>query len=89
MDNKQEDKKIESIPSAKQPKQVLTLYFTENLVDSLDDFIHLARKELPIYKRRKLNRTALIQLILDEVMEDYAKFQNESFLWKLLLNTNE
>lgn len=85
MDNKQE-KETESTIATKQTKQVLTLYFTEELVDSLDDFIHLAKKKLPVYKRRKLNRTTLIQLILDEVMEDHAKFQNESFLWKLLLS---
>lgn len=89
MNNNKEDSKIESTLSTKQPKQVLTLCFTENLVDSLDDFIYLARKELPIYKRRKLNRTTLIQLILNEVIEDYEKFQKESFIWKLLLNSKE
>jgi hypothetical protein len=86
MDNKKEDK--ETI-ATKQTKQVLTLYFTENLVDSLDDLIHSARKKMPAYKRRKLNRTTLIQTILDEVMDDYAKFQEESFVWKLLLNTKD
>jgi hypothetical protein len=73
----------------KKTEQVLTLYFTENLVDSLDDLIHAARKEMPIYKRRKLNRTTLIQLVLNEIMDNHEKYKSESFVWKLLLNAKE
>lgn len=85
------ERKIESGSSEikKQAKQVVTLHFTENLVDSLDDLIYQARKEMPIYKRKKLNRTTLVQLVLDEIMNDYAGFQDESFVWKLLLDTKE
>ena len=89
MNNKQEGKETESEVKVKQEKQVLTLYFTTNLVDSIDDFIHLAKKQLPAHKKRKLNRTNLIQLILDEVMQDHAKFQDESFIWKLLLTSKD
>jgi len=89
MNNKLEGKEIKLEFATKQEKQVLTLYFTTELVDSIDDFIHLAKKQLPAYKKRKLNRTNLIQLILDEVMQDHAKFQGESFVWKLLLTSKD
>lgn len=83
MSNEQE----KEIESTKQAKQVLTIYFTEELIDSLDDLIHTVRKEMPVYKRRKLNRTFLLQLLLDEIMTDYARYQSESFVWKLLLSS--
>lgn len=82
MNNKQEEIELEL--ATKQEKQVVTLYFTPDLVDLIDDFIYLAKKRLPVYKKRKLNRTNLVQLILNEVMNDHMKFQEESFLWKLL-----
>lgn len=84
--NSKQEKEIES---TKQTKQVLTIYFTEELIDSLDDLIHTARKEMPAYKRRKLNRTVLLQLLLDEIMTDYSRYQKRSFVWRLLQSSKE
>jgi hypothetical protein len=88
MENKKDGKETELTP-AKQERQVLTLYFNVELVDNIDDFLHLARKKIPVYKRRKLSRTTLIGLILQEVMDDYAQFQSDSFLYKLLLTSKD
>lgn len=87
--NNEQEKKTGSKVEKKQIKQVLTIYFTEELIDSMDDLIHTARKEMPEFKRRKLNRTFLLQLLLDEIILDYSLYQKESFVWRLLLSSKE
>lgn len=69
---------------AKKEKEIINIYFDLDLVNNLDDFIHNTRKQLPVHKKKKLNRTSVITLILQEVFDEYAKFNNESFLSKLI-----
>lgn len=81
-----EDNQIDNfIEERKQPKEMISFYCDLNLVNFLDDFIHLTKKELPINKKKKLNRTSIIHLILRALMEDWAKKQDQSFLNKLIL----
>lgn len=84
MDENQCAEVVEIQSITKQEKQILTLHFTVGLVDDIDDFIYTAKKELPARRKRKLNRTTLLQLILEEVMDDFSKFREDSFLWKLI-----
>lgn len=69
---------------AKKEKETLTIYLDLDLVNELEEFIHQTRKQLPAQKKKRLNRTAIIQLVLKEIMEDQAKLKNESFLSKLI-----
>lgn len=69
---------------AKKEKEIVNIYFDLNLVNDLDDFIHNTRKQLPIHKKKKLNRTAIVTLILKEVFDEHAKFKQDSFLSKLI-----
>jgi hypothetical protein len=52
---------------AKKEKEMLTIYFEPDLVNDLDDFIHLTKKQLPVHKKKKLNRSIIIQLVLKEI----------------------
>jgi uncharacterized protein YqeY len=68
----------------KEEKEIVTHYLDKNLVDLIADFIHETRKELPTAKRKKLNRTLVISLIMNEVMIEYSQFKDESFLARLI-----
>lgn len=69
---------------AKKEKEIVNIYFDSDLVNDLDDFIHNTRKQLPIHKKKKLNRTAIVTLILREVFDDYSNLKKDSFLSKLI-----
>lgn len=84
----EEDKEVKTIRLAKKGKQLTSIYLNVELIESIDDFIYFAKKELPLNKRKKLNRSAFIQLILSEVIEDHSRCKDESFLWKLILASN-
>lgn len=73
----------------KKEKEIVNIYFDLDLVNDLDDFIHDTRKQLPIHKKKKLNRTAIITLILREVFNEHAKFKKDSFLSKLISTWKE
>lgn len=68
----------------KKEKEMLTIYFDPDLVDDLDDFIHQTKKQLPVHKKKRLNRSLLIQLVLKEVFDEHTKFEKESFLSRLI-----
>jgi hypothetical protein len=68
----------------KEEKELVTHYLDKNLVDLIADFIHETRKELPTAKRKKLNRTLVISLIMNEVMTEHSQFKDESFLARLI-----
>jgi Glu-tRNA(Gln) amidotransferase subunit E-like FAD-binding protein len=70
--------------SRKKEKEIVTHYLDKSLVDLIADFIHETRKELPTAKRKKLNRTLVISLIMNEVMTEYSQFKDESFLARLI-----
>ena len=69
---------------AKKEKEMLTIYFDVDLVNALDDFIHHTKMQLPVHKKKRLNRTTIIHLILREVIDEQARVKNESFLSKLI-----
>jgi hypothetical protein len=68
----------------KEEKELVTHYLDKNLVDLIADFIHETRKELPVGKRKRLNRTLVISLIMNEVMTEHSQFKDESFLARLI-----
>lgn len=69
---------------AKKEKEMVTIYFDLDLVNDIDDFIHQTKKQLPVHKKKRLNRTTLVHLVLKEIMDEHARFKNESFLSKLI-----
>jgi hypothetical protein len=69
---------------AKKEKEMLTIYFEPDLVNDLDDFIHLTKKQLPVHKKKKLNRSIIIQLVLKEIIDEHMRFEKESVLSKLI-----
>jgi uncharacterized protein YqeY len=68
----------------KEEKEIVTHYLDKSLVDLIADFIHETRKELPTAKRKKLNRTLVISLIMNEVMTEHSRFEDDSFLARLI-----
>lgn len=72
-----------SIPSSPN-REVLTFRFNTDLVEQIDEFIYQNRKQLPFKKRKKLNRTTIVGIILQDVYGDWAKFGNNSYLFRLL-----
>jgi recombinational DNA repair protein RecT len=67
----------------KEEKELLTFYFPVGLVDQFDEFIYHTKKQIRVNKRKKLSRTALAHIILQDVFDEYAKFGNKSHLWKV------
>ena len=66
-----------------QVREVLTIYFNVDLVNQVDDFIHQNKKNLPISKRKRLSRTTIIGLVLQNAFDDYSKFGHNSELWNI------
>jgi hypothetical protein len=63
-------------------KEMVTHYFELDLIDDIADFIHQFRKQLPLNKRKKLNRSLILKVVMTEVMKEYKTFGNDSFLSK-------
>jgi hypothetical protein len=80
-DNQKDSLKMEK----KQPKEMVSFYCDLSLVNSLDDYIHLKKRELPVNKKKKLNRTIVFHLVLSAIMDNHEKKQNQSFLNELIL----
>lgn len=66
------------------PKEAVSFKCSIELVEQFDDFIYQSRKHLPISKRKKLNRTAFFTILLQDVLDEYEKFGNKSYLWRVL-----
>lgn len=67
----------------KKERELLTFYFPVGLVDQFDEFIYHTKKQIRVNKRKKLSRTALAQMILQDVFDEYAKFGDKSYLWRV------
>lgn len=75
---------VKITPPVTQPeKEMVGHYFDVDLLNEIADFIYINKKQLPMVKRKKLNRSNLISLIVKEAFADYQKFGNSSFLGKI------
>lgn len=65
-------------------RETVTHYFDKTTVDLMADFIHETRKKLPLTKRKKLNRSLLINMAMFEILKENSKFGADSFLSRLI-----
>lgn len=72
-----------NLPEKQPEKEMVGHYFDVDLLNEIADFIYMNKKHLPVGRRKKLNRSNLINLIIKEVFADYQKFGNSSLLGKI------
>ena len=66
-------------------KRRIAITLDAKLVDELDDYIHQKKKTLPVCLKNKLNRTVIIALIIEGILNDYHK-KNENSNLELLFS---
>lgn len=55
-----------------------------DLVESIEDLIHLLKRTLPSDKRRKLNRSKFFEIVSVAVISDYNANYKESYIQELI-----
>ncbi len=65
-------------------KLLVSFYLKNNTIEHIDDFIFFTRKQLPLYKKRKLTKSVFYEAAVKIVLDDYHAKGESSQIWKLL-----
>ena len=67
-----------------QKKEQMALYVSPELIEKVEDLLFNLKKQLPRDKRKKLNRSQLLELILESVIFEYETSRLDSPIQKII-----
>jgi hypothetical protein len=67
-----------------QKKEQMALYVSPELIEKVEDLLFNLKKQLPRDKRKKLNRSQLLELILEAVILEYETSRLDSPIQKII-----
>ena len=62
-------------------KIMVSVYLSSRTVEKVDDFLFLAKKRLPMGKRRKLTKSVFYEAVLRIIIDDPNLKDEEGVLW--------
>ena len=65
-------------------KEAISMRMGTDIVETIEDCLFYAKKELPRGDGKKLTKSKLYELILGEITCDYKTRGKESYLWNLI-----
>jgi hypothetical protein len=72
-----------------QAREKVNLYLSSEVIEKVEDTLFLLRKQLPREKRKKLTRSKLHELILDDILTEFSKMGQSGRLGKIISEWNE
>lgn len=64
-------------------KNSLNLSLNADLIEKIDEIIFLLKKRSPVYKKRKLNRSKFIEMLLFASIQDYENRHSDSAIQRV------
>lgn len=83
LDNQNQDSEVN------QAKEKVNMYLSSEIVEKIDDFVFHFRKQLPREKRKKLNKSKLYELILENALTEFSANGQEGMLGEIILKWSQ
>ena len=78
------DKKDLKSRDSADDKIPVSFYISHETLEKIEDLLFYVKKRLPVEKRRKLNKSVLVEVGFKILVEEYNAKGEQSRLWKVI-----